>query len=107
MPRALRFGCDGIARCAASLDAALDVRAQHLSPLGCLRPINLGLLWIAKLDAACLGGGQGMACALADHVSLGLGSGGEHVKRQPVGPRHVGNGEIEAQLPGKSGGCLC
>jgi hypothetical protein len=41
-----------------------------------------------------LGGGHGMACALADHMSLLLGSGGRHVKRQPVRPRHVGNGEI-------------
>jgi hypothetical protein len=36
------------------------------------------LLWIAKLDATCLGGGQRLACALADHVPLMLGSGGEH-----------------------------
>ena len=34
---------------------------------------------IRKLvDATVLGGGQRMACALADHVSLMLGSGGEH-----------------------------
>ena len=70
------IGCDGTARCAASLDAALDVRAQR--PRGPLGPIDLGLLWIAELDAAGLGGGQPMACALADHVSLKLGSRGEH-----------------------------
>src|SRR5262249_38439318 len=69
----VEIGCDGTARCAASLDAALDVRAQRLSPRGHLRPIDLGLLWIAELDATGFG-----ACALADHVSLMLGSGGEH-----------------------------
>ena len=61
--------------------ALLDVRpalTQRLSPRGRLHPIDLGLLWIAKFDAAGLGGGQRMACALADHVSLMLGSGGEH-----------------------------
>jgi hypothetical protein len=63
---------------AACLDAALDVRAQRLSPRGRLLPIDLGLLRIVKLDAACLGGGHGTARALADHVSLVLGSGGEH-----------------------------
>jgi hypothetical protein len=31
-----------------------------------------------------------------DHVALVLGSGGKHVKRQSVGSRHVGNGEMEA-----------
>src|SRR5499427_8435664 len=72
----VEIGCDGTARCAAS--PALDVRAQRLSPRGRLRPIDLGLLWIAELDAAGFGGGQRMACALADHVSLMLGSGGEH-----------------------------
>jgi hypothetical protein len=51
-----------------------------------LRPIDLGLLWIAELDAARLGGGQGMACALADHMSLVLGSGGEHVKVNRLAP---------------------
>ena len=70
--------------------------AQRLSPRGRLRPIDLGLLGIAKLDAACLGGSQRLACALADHVSLVLGSGSEHVKRQPAGSRHIDNGEIEA-----------
>src|SRR5262249_31392987 len=45
----VEIGCDGTARCAASLDAALDVRAQRLSPRGRLRPIDLGLLWIAEL----------------------------------------------------------
>ena len=49
-----------------------------MSPRGRLHPIDLGLLWIAKFDAAGLGGGQRMACALADHVSLMLSSGGEH-----------------------------
>jgi hypothetical protein len=62
-----------------ALDAALDVRAQRQSPLGCLRLIDLGLLLIAELGATCL-------------------AGDEHVKRQPVGPRHVGNGEIEPLL---------
>ena len=75
--------------------ALLDVRAQRLSPRGRLRPIDLGLVWIAELDATGFGGGQRMACAFADHVSLVLGSSGEHVKRQPVAPRHVGKGEIE------------
>jgi hypothetical protein len=72
----------------------LDGRARRLRPLGRLRAIDLGLPRIAKLDAACLGGGQRMACALANHVSFVLG-GGEHVKRQPVGPRHIRNSEIE------------
>ena len=54
----VEIGRDGIARCAASLDAALDMRAQHLSLRGCLRPIDLGLLWIAELDATGFGGGQ-------------------------------------------------
>ena len=67
--------------------ALLDVRpglmrrsmwAQRVSPRGRLRPIDLGLLWIAELDATGFGGSQRMACALADHVSLVLGSGGEH-----------------------------
>jgi hypothetical protein len=74
----VEIGCDGTARCAASLDAALDVRAQRLSPRGRPRPIDLGLLWIAELDATGFGGGQRIACALADHASLMLGSGGEH-----------------------------
>jgi hypothetical protein len=39
---------------------------------------------LAKLGAACLGGGKGMACALVDHMSLVLGGSGEHVKCQPV-----------------------
>jgi|SRR6516162_11228111 len=72
----VEIGCVGITRCAASLDAALDVRAQRLSPRGRLRPIDLGLLWIAKLDATGFGGSQRMACALDDHVLLMLGSGG-------------------------------
>src|SRR6516162_10853355 len=72
MPRALR----SVAM------ALLDVRAQRLSPRGRLRPIDFGLLWIAELDATGFGGGQRMACALADHVSLMLGSGGP-----PFGPR--------------------
>ena len=54
---------------------------KGLSVFGRLRPVDLGLLLIAELDAALLGGGQGKACALADHVSLVLGSGGKHVKR--------------------------
>jgi hypothetical protein len=32
---------------------------------------------IAELDATGFGGGQRIACALADHVSLMLGSGGD------------------------------
>ena len=52
------IGCDGTTRCAASLDAALDVRAQRLSPRGRLCPIDLGLLWIAGLDATGFGGSQ-------------------------------------------------
>ena len=35
---------------------SVNVRAQRLSLHGCLRPIDLGLLRIAKLDAARLGG---------------------------------------------------
>jgi hypothetical protein len=31
--------------------AALEVRAQRLSPLGCLHSIDLCLLWIAKVRA--------------------------------------------------------
>ena len=44
-----------------------------------------------------------MTCALADHVSLMLGSGGEHVKRQPVRPGHVGNDQIEVHRRGDEG----
>src|SRR5262249_46746403 len=62
------IGCDGTTRCAG---AALE-------PSGRLHPIDLGVLWIAKLDASGLGGGPRLARALADHVSLMLGSGGEH-----------------------------
>jgi hypothetical protein len=36
-----------------------------------------------------------MASALSDHVPPALGNGGERVRRQMVGPAHVGNGEIE------------
>src|SRR5215471_10122653 len=86
----VEIGCDGTARCAAS--PALDVRAQRLSPRGRLRRIDLGLLWIAELDATGFGGGQRMACALADHVSLMLGSGGEHcVADDRENPRLVDN----------------
>src|SRR5215831_129817 len=53
----VEIGCDGTARCAVSLDAALDVRTQRLSPRGRLRRIDLGLLWIAELDATGFGGG--------------------------------------------------
>jgi hypothetical protein len=45
MPRAFEIGCGSTARRAASLDAALDVRAQGLSQLG--RP--------AQLISACFG----------------------------------------------------
>jgi len=79
MPRALRS-------VAMALLDARPALMQRSSPRGRLRPIDLGLLWIAELDAACLGSGQRRACALADHVSFVLSSGGEHVKRQPVGP---------------------
>jgi hypothetical protein len=85
--------------------ALLDVRPasmqrsmcgrKALRLLGRLRPIVLGLLWIAELDAARLGGGQGIACALADHMSLVLG-GGEYMKRQTIRAWHIGNDEIEA-----------
>ena len=75
---------------------ALDVRAQRQRLLGVLRPIDLGLLRIAELDASRVGGGKGMACALADHMSLVLCSGGEHMKRQTIRAWHIGNGEIEA-----------
>jgi hypothetical protein len=47
------------------------------------------------LDAARLGGRRRLACALADHISLVLGSGGEHIKRQMIRAWHIGNGEIE------------
>jgi hypothetical protein len=57
--------------------ALLDVRAQR--PRGPLGPIDLGLLWIAELDATGFGGSQRMVCALADHVALMLGSGGEQL----------------------------
>ena len=43
----VEIDCDGTARCAACLDAALDVRAQRLSPRG-LRPIYPGLPRIAE-----------------------------------------------------------
>jgi len=47
-----RSGRDRTARRTVGLDAALDVRAQGLNLLGCLRPIDLGLLRIAEFDAA-------------------------------------------------------
>src|SRR5262249_28287097 len=53
--RAREIGCDRTARRAASLDAALEVRAQGFSLLGRLRPSDLGLLRIAELDAAPFG----------------------------------------------------
>jgi hypothetical protein len=59
-----------------------------LSLLGRLRPVDLGLLWIAKLGAARLGGGKGMTCASADHMSLVLGGSDEHVKRQTIRAWH-------------------
>jgi hypothetical protein len=81
MPRALRSAAIALVDVRASLDATLNVRAQSLSLFGRLRPVDPGLLWIVKLGAGRLGGGKGMACALADHMSLVLGSGGKHVKR--------------------------
>ena len=61
----VEVGRDPTARRAAGRNAALDVRAQGLSLFGRLRPIDPGLLWIAKLGAARLGSGKGMACALS------------------------------------------
>src|SRR5215472_9438461 len=61
-------------------------RSMCGSLLGRLRAVDLGLLWIAELDAPRLGGGQDMACARADHMSLVLGGGGEHVKREAGAP---------------------
>jgi hypothetical protein len=72
----VEIGRDGTARCAVSLEAALDVRAHRLSRGAPLRPIDPGLLWIAKLDAACLGRGKRLAHGLGDPMSLVLGSGG-------------------------------
>jgi len=66
MPLALRSAAIAATR-AASLHAALDVRAQGLSLLGRLRSVDLGLLWIAELEADWRG--QRLACALADHVA--------------------------------------
>ena len=85
MPRALR----SVAMALLDVRPALMQRsmwAQRSSPLRPRSPIDLGLLRIAELDAPCLRGGKCMACALADHVALVLGSGGEHVKDRPVGP---------------------
>src|SRR5215831_6667857 len=80
----VEIGCDGTARCAASLDAALDVRAQRLSPRGGLRPIDLGLLWIAELDATGFGGGQRMACALANAIAYWLKAGRQALARSAM-----------------------
>src|SRR5262245_8459265 len=95
MPRVLR----SVAMALLDVRPALmqrSMREQRLSPRGRLRPIDLGLLWIAELDATGFGGGQRMACALADNVARGLGSAGELVNRQPFGPGHTGNSETEA-----------
>jgi len=92
-----------LARGAASLDTTLDVRTQRLCSGHCVSLVLLRLLGIAEyqrlthpVDAAHLGGGQGMACALADHMPLVLVSGGEYMKRQTIRAWHIGNGEIEA-----------
>ena len=69
-------------------DTANGIIASN-NPNLCARrrhPCHTPRAGIAKLDAACVGGSQRLACALADHVSLVLGS--EHVKRQLVGPGH-------------------
>ena len=67
--RAREIGCDRTARRAASLDAALEVRAQGFSLLGRLRPSDLGLLRIAELDTACVGGGKGTARARRSYAA--------------------------------------
>jgi hypothetical protein len=95
MPRALR-----------SVAIALRVRPASMQRSRCgrkaqacsaaLRPVDLGLAWIAELDAARLRGGKGMARALADRMSRVLGGSGEHVKRQTIRAWNIGNGEIEA-----------
>jgi hypothetical protein len=63
----VEVGCDGTARCAANLDAALDVRAQRLSPCSHLRPIDLGLLLMAKLGAGALA--AAMACLVRSLIT--------------------------------------
>ena len=81
MPR-VEIGRDGTARCAASLDATLGMCAQGLSLLGRLGPIDLGLLRIAKPDAARLGRSEGMARALAySCAARDSAAGGEHVEQ--------------------------
>jgi hypothetical protein len=59
---------------------------QHRPLLGRVLKL-LFVVWILRV--ARLG-------ALANHVALMLGGGGQYMQRQPVGPRHVGNGELEA-----------
>jgi hypothetical protein len=83
MPRALK----------SAAIALLDVRPSSMQRSMCgarlgfrFATIDLGLLRIAKPDAARLGRSEDMARALADHVPLVLGNGGEH-----DGARHVGN----------------
>ena len=78
------------------LDAALNVRTQRLSPRG-LRPIDLGLLWIAELDATGFGGGQGMACALL-LLSSGLSFDDMVIVEQSKGTGH----RCEIVTPGLS-----
>ena len=45
----VEIGCDGTARCAASLDAALDVWAQRSSPLGRVRRLILACSGLPSL----------------------------------------------------------
>ena len=61
MPRALRSAAIALLDVRpASMQRSMCGR-KALRLLGRLRPIDLGLLWIAELDAAGLGGSQGMA----------------------------------------------
>ena len=50
VPRVLRSAAVALLDVRPALMQPLKVRAQRSSPLGRLRPIDLGLLWIAKLD---------------------------------------------------------
>jgi hypothetical protein len=79
----------------ASMQRSMCVRSAWACSAAVARLISAPL-WIAELDPARLGDGQGKARALADHVSHVLGGSGEHVKGQPVCSRHAGNRKIEA-----------
>ena len=48
------IGCDGTARCAASLDAALDVRAQRLSPAAAFTRLILACSGLPSLTPRAL-----------------------------------------------------